>query len=379
MLHFNFDFYELVVWGATLIMCFIVAVCKRIPLRKPGGIGQPLPNPIAVIIPIVFFVAMAGLRKNVGDTVFYAHSFELMGDENQVSIEIFFTSMFAFFQNIIRNFTDDPQYLIMFTAIFAVPVPLIILYKYSYPFEMGLFLFVAYGYIGGLMNGVRQYMAAAIVLCATKYLFSLKKSDFIKYAVIILLAYCMHNSALVMLPVYFVVRRRSWQIGSYLISLASVVGVVMFDAILPSFLGALEDTSYSHYAENGWFTSGEEGGSSIFRVLAALVPIVIAFVNKSSMRRLGHMGDIMINMAFLNAAIYMLAVYNWIFARVAIYMSIYFIILMTWVLSFGVKPRERLIYKTACIFAFFIYSRIISYMIAMYESDYFFPGRKLFK
>ena len=376
---FYFDFYEIVVWVMTIIMCAIAAACRRAPLRRPGGLGQPLPNPIAVILPIVFFTVFVALRKTVGDTYFYMHSFNLMPDENLVSPELFFTSMYSFFQSAIRNLTDDPQWLIAFTAVFSIPVPLIILYKYCPRFEMAIFMFVAFSYLGGAMNGMRQYMGASIVLLATRYLFSAKKTDFIKYAVIIMLAYCMHNSAIIMLPLYFVVRRRAWQISSYLMVLGSAVGVVIFDAILPSFLSALEQTDYSNYAQNGWFTSGQEGGSSFIRVMFIAYPLVIAYINKERLKMLGRIGDILVNIVFVDVAIYMIAMYNWIFARLAIYLAIYFIVFVAWVVNYAVPPKDRSIFVFATVAVYFLYSRMDSFMIAAYQSDYFLPGRKLFR
>ncbi len=376
---FHFDFYEIIVWVMTIILCAIAAACRRVPLRRPGGLGQPLPNPVAVILPIVFFTVFVALRKTIGDTYFYMHSFNLMPDNNPIKIEYFFTGMFGFFQNIIRNMTDDPQWLIAFAAVFSIPVPLIILYKYCPRFEMAIFMFVAFSYLGGAMNGMRQYMAASIVLLATRYLFSLKKTDFIKYAVIILLAYCMHNSAIIMLPLYFVVRRRAWQVSSYLIVLGSMVGVVVFDAILPSFLSTLEQTSYAHYSENGWFTSGQEGGSSLFRVMFIAYPLVLAYMNRERLKMLGHIGDILVNIVFLDVAIYIISLYNWIFARLAIYLAIYFMIFVIWVVNYAVKPKDRSMFMFATIVVYFLYSRMDSFTISMYESDYFFPGRKLFR
>lgn len=375
---FNFDFYEKVIWTVTFIMCAIAAACRRAPLRRPGGLGQPLPNPIAVILPIVFFTVFVALRRTIGDTYYYMHSFNLMPDENLVSLELFFESMYSFFQNAIRNLTDDPQWLIAFAAVFSIPVPLIILYKYCPRFEMAIFMFVAFGYLGGAMNGMRQYMGASIVLLATRYLFSEKKTDFIKYAVIVLLAYCMHNSAIIMLPLYFVVRRRAWQISSYLMVLGSAVGVVIFDTILPSFLSALEQTDYSNYAQNGWFTSGQEGGSSFFRVMFIAYPLVIAYLNKERLKMLGRIGDILVNIVFVDVAIYMIAIYNWIFARLAIYLAIYFMIFVIWVVNYAVPPKDRSLFVFATIAVYFLYSRTDSFMIATYESDYFLPGRKLF-
>lgn len=376
---FDFDFYEIIVWVMTLILCLIAAACRRAPLRRPGGLGQPLPNPIAVILPIIFYTVFVALRKTIGDTYFYMHSFNLMPDYNPVEIEYFFTGMFGFFQNIIRNMTDDPQWLIAFAAVFSIPVPLIILYKYCPRFEMAIFMFVAFSYLGGAMNGMRQYMAASIVLLGTRYLFSERKTDFIKYAVLVLLAYCMHNSAIIMLPIYFVVRRKAWKATSYLMVVGSMVAVVIFDAILPQFLSALEQTSYSNYSENGWFTSGTEGGSSLIRVMFIVYPLIVAYLNKERLKMLGRVGDILVNIAFLEVAIFTISIYNWIFSRLAIYLAIYFIIFTVWVVNYAVKPKDRSLYVMMTILIYFFYSRMDSYTIALYESDYFFPERKLFR
>ncbi|MBP9989108.1 MAG: EpsG family protein [Ruminococcus sp.] len=378
----KFTFYENVVLVGTLI-CWIIAVfCRNLPLRRRGAIGQPLPNPICLIIPMILMVAFAGLRKNVGDTFFYVFSYKSMPDSgNEVSLKLFFESSYTFWQNFFRNMTDDPVYHLMFSAIVSLPIPLIILYRYAHPFDLALPLFIFYGYLGGMMNGMRQYMAAAIVLCGTRFLFKIdgsKFATFIKYAIVILIAYCMHNSAIVMLLLFFVVRRRAWQISSYLLILASVVITIIFDRILPSFLSALESTDYSSYSSNGWFTEGEETGASIFRAVVALVPIVLAYFNKERMQMLGHIGDILTNIAFVNVAINIVAVYNWIFARVAIYLMVYYIIFTVWVAYNAVKPNERGMYYTFTMICFFIYSRFLGYQIAEYESDYIFPYRRLF-
>ncbi len=381
MVNFDFDFYEIVVWVATIALCLITVAARSMPLKATGGLGQPLPNPISLILAIAFFAAFAGLRRTIGDTYSYMYSFESLGDSgNPVSFDMLLNAEgFSFIQNIIRNHTNDPQVLIFVcTAIGMIP-SLIFLYAYSSPFDLGIYLFVTYGYLGGMMDGMRQYMAASFVLAGTKFLFSMKKSSFFKYAVFILLAYTIHQSALMMLLIFFVVRRKAWKKSSYVIVLASVVVTAGFDKILPSFLGALEDTSYSGYATNGWFTNGQEGGSSIMRVLVAAAPIVVAYLNRDRMKMLGHIGDILTNMAFLNVAIYIVALYNWIFARLAIYLSLYFIIFTVWVVSYAVKPKDRAVYITGLVILFFLFSRGIAYQINMYQSDYFLPGRRLFR
>ncbi len=380
MINFDFDFYEIVIWVATIALCLIAVAARSFPLKARGGLGQPLPNPIALILPVVFYTAFAGLRKTIGDTYFYMYSFENMPDENEVDIHLILDkNSFAFIQNIIRNCTDDPQWLILICSIIGMVPPLIILYKYSAPYDLALYMFVTYGYLGGMMDGMRQYMAAAVVLLGTRFLFSRKKSSFFKYAIFVLLAYTIHSSAIIMLAVFFVVRRKAWTKSSYAIIIGSLFLALAFDQILPSFLSALEDTSYSAYATNGWFTDGSTGGSNAFRVIATAAPIIVAYFNKDRMLRLGRTGDILINIAFLNTAIYIISTYNWIFARLAIYLSVYYIILTVWVASYAVKPKDRMIYMSGLVIMYFLYSRFIAYQIYMYQSNYFLPGRRLFR
>ena len=156
----------------------------------------------------------------------------------------------------------------------------------------------------------------------------------------------------------------------------SAVGLSIFDMILPSFLSALEDTSLGHYSTDGWFTNGVETGSSFIRVVVALVPMIMAYFSQGKMRRLGHIGDILVNLCCVHSALYIISMYNWIFARFAIYTSIYYIILMAWVVHNAVSKKDRALYCTLCICAFYYYSTQLSYAFVDYRSDVFFPNIK---
>ena len=128
MINFDFDFYEIIVWVATFLLCMIAVAARSFPLRARGGLGQPLPNPIALILPIAFYVTFAGLRRTIGDTYFYMYSFENMPDNNPLELQtILDGNMFAFIQNIIRNQTDDPQVLIFVCSALALIPALIII------------------------------------------------------------------------------------------------------------------------------------------------------------------------------------------------------------------------------------------------------------
>ena len=108
------------------------------------------------------------------------------------------------------------------------------------------------------------------------------------------------------------------------------------------------------------------------------MPIVLAYFSRSRMRQLGFVGDVLINIGFINMAIYVLSTYNWIFARLAIYLSPYYIILLAWVVYNGVPKKDKGLYYTACVLMYYYYSTYLAYGLKMYVSDVYFPGRKFF-
>lgn len=362
-------------WLFTAICWVIGMVCRRYPLNRAGGLGQPLPNPLCFVISLLAYIPFAGLRTNTGDTVYYIHNFELAEPDGK--LDLVYTgagSAYEWISEILLETTDDYHYLMFVTSVITFVPALYILYKYSHPYELSVFLFMATGYFGLGMNGIRQYCAAGILLLGTKYLFSTKKSAFVKYAAIVLLAWFFHTTVLIMIPIFFFVRRRAWKPSSFMLLFLSAIAMSVFDMILPSFLGALEDTSHSEY-NSDWFSN--EGGSSFLRVVVALVPVILAYFSRGRMRQLGHIGDILINMCCVHTAFYILSMYNWIFARFAIYTSLYYIILMAWVVYNGVQRKDRTLYYVLCIAAFYYYSTQLSYALEDYRSDLFFPGIKL--
>lgn len=377
-MNFAFDFYLRLAWIYTII-CWALALFGRYnPLPRLGGIGQPLPNPIGLIMSIICYVPFSGLRSDNGDTFYYIKDFKEMMPDGHIDFKIGSETLYPLIADIVKETADDYRVVLMITAILSLVPPLIILYKYSHPFDLSIFLFMATGYFGSSMNGIRQYSATGIALLGTKYLFSEKKSAVIKYAVFVLLAWSMHSTAWVLFFIFFFSRRKAWTPSSFLLLFLCVITLSLFDLILPSFLSALEDTAQGSYASSGWFTNGTEGGSSFMRVAVAIVPLVLAYFSKEKMRHLGHIGDILINIGFINAAFYIISTYNWIFARLAIYTSCYFIVLLSWVIYNGPKKKDRALYYGLSVILFYYYSTFMAYTIQNYVSETYFPNRSFF-
>ncbi|NLP47931.1 MAG: EpsG family protein [Clostridiales bacterium] len=333
--------------------------------------GQSLPHPISFALPLVLFTVFSGLRSGVGDTFFTMHAFSLLPENMErpyIFEKEFLYSLLVWF---LRRSTENPQFLIFIGALFFCPAALYFLYKNSLYYELALFLFVATGYYTFSFNGMRQYMAAGILILGSKYLFSEEKTDLIKFALIVLLAFSFHSSALIMLPLYFLVRQKSFSLWIFILIFSAFLGLALFDLLLPRFLEILSFTDFSVYEESGWFTSGQEGGASLVRFFTALIPPILAYQARARLKKFGLRADVLINMSFVNLAFYILALYNWIFARFAIYTEIYNIVLITWLVGLAFKKRDRRLAYFLCVIFYILFFVGISYSVVEYRSDFF--------
>lgn len=366
----------MLIFTALVIGTFLTALLARsMPLQRRNPFGDPLPNPFGFVIPAVAFTLFSGLRDSIGDTFMYMYSYRLLdpAEMEPVPFQIDGGILYPFFQYHLRLRYDEPYTLLMVCAIFAIVPTIYILYKYSATYELAIALFVLTGYFSFSMNAMRQYAAAGIYLLGTKYLLSEKKSDFVKYLIIVLLAWLWHSSALILIPLYFVVRRRAWTPLTTLLLLGTVLLTLTFNSFLSSFLDVLEDTDFSIYAETDWFTSGQEEGSNIIRVFVLIIPLVMAYFARERMFELyGRKWEIMVNMSIINLAFYILSLYNWIFARLAVYTSIYTIIMMTYVIRDGYsQPGQNNVIYPVSLGMYSLYFYNIAYSITDYRSVFF--------
>ena len=363
-------------WFSAIVAgSFLIALFARMmPTRRLNPFGEPIPNVIGFLIPAAAFGIFSGLRNNMGDTFFYIHSYVLLdpAEMEPVHFKLEGGIMYPLIQYYCRLHTPDPYLLLMITALIACVPVVYIIYKYSCPYELGIALYVLTSYYTFSMNGIRQYAAAGILILGTKYMLSDQKKDFFKYLIFVFLAWLFHTSALMMIVIYFVVRRRAWTPMTLVLLLGTVFAALVFNFILPAFLDVLEDTAYSIYVDNGWFTEGTETGSNFIRVFVLAVPLVMAFMERNYFRdQFGQKWDILVNISIINLTFYILSLYNWIFSRFAIYTSIYVIIMMTYVITHGVQPeKKRWVYPVAVIL-YIIYFYNVRYSIMAYESDFF--------
>ncbi|HHW37917.1 MAG TPA: EpsG family protein [Bacillales bacterium] len=346
-----------------LVFVYVCSFLSRyfsVPELK--NINYIKPNRWMTFLVILSFVIVSGLRRNIGDTYFYKHIYE----SNEFTWDYIFAHGdigFGILQKILKLFTDDSQVLIFITALITNVLIIVILYKYSRLPELSMYVFITSGMQIVSMNGIRQFLAASILFTAIKYLI---EGNWIKYSLIVLFASFFHQSAIIMIPVYFIVRRKAWTGATLMMLLLSVFFTFGFDKFSQILFGAMGDSHYSVYQ------GSTEGGANILRVAVYAAPVILAYIGRERLREIFPQGDFIVNMSLLAVVFMIISTQNWIFARFTIYFGLYQLILISWIPKLFTEKFQRLVYYAIiiCYFIYFYYDSVITLNI-QYRSNFF--------
>ncbi|MGG3564195.1 EpsG family protein [Neobacillus rhizosphaerae] len=318
-------------------------------------------NKLFVFFTIILFILVSGLRNNIGDTPYYMESYKVF-DFTWEFIKSRDDIGFGVLQMILKRYSNDPQVLIFTTALITNVLIIIGLFKYSRLVELSTYVYITGGLFLVTMNGIRQCLATAIIFSATKYLIEGKK---FRYIIVVIFASFFHQSALILIPIYFLVRYKAWSKATVILLLFSVLIVLGFNEFSKVLFSAIQDSQYGVYSQFN------EGGANIFRVIVFAVPIVIAFFGREKLREIYPDSDVIINMAIIGLSFMIISVGNWIFARFNIYFELYQIILISWVVKVFRNKDQKLVYYAIvlCYFAYYYYESVINLNIK-YGSNY---------
>ncbi|MGV3488741.1 MAG: EpsG family protein [Tuberibacillus sp.] len=319
------------------------------------------PNKFLIFMVMATLVIVSGLRKNIGDTYFYKYTYTIT-QFDLANIDFKGEFGFYFLQYLLHKITDDPQILVFTTALVTDVLIVLVLYKYSRMIEISLFVFIASGLFTVTMNGIRQSLAAAIIFAATKYLLD---GHWKKFMVVVLLASTIHHSAIVFIPIYFLVRRKAWTKMTFLMLIMAVIITLEFNTFSSIIFGALDSTKYGEYS------ASTEGGANIIRAFVTAVPLLIAYLGREKLRELWPKSDMIVNLSLLSLIFMIVATRNWIFARLDIYFDLYQLILISWILLLFRKQERPFIYYglLICYLIYFFYDQVITLNL-VYHSDY---------
>ncbi|WNF35315.1 EpsG family protein [Bacillaceae bacterium IKA-2] len=349
----------------NLAVVFTLSFLSRLSatyVQKPNTVLPIKPNKLLVFGTIMTLVMVSGLRTNIGDTYFYRHSYEITNftwdyikSEKDLG--------FGLLQMLLKMISTDPQLLIFTTALITNLLIVLVLYKYSRLLEISLYVYITSGLFLVSMNGIRQFLAAAIIFAATKYILD---GSWKKFFLVVIVASTFHQSALVFIPIYFLVRSKAWTkttISLLLVAVILVIGYNQFTELLFTVIGESQYGNYRNFTEQG---------ANKFRIAVYGAPLIIAYLGREKLRLLFPKSDYIVNLSLLNVVFMIIASQNWIFARFTIYFGLYQLILVAWVIKLFREKDQKLIYFAllVCYLIYFYYEHVISLNI-IYRSNFF--------
>ncbi len=313
---------------------------------------------------IIFF---ASLRSSVADTGAYISMFKSYpSDLSQIDGLLNGVAKrypgFLVLTVILKKFTSD--YTVWFTIIAVISgiCVMIPLYKYSSNFGVSAFLFMASCQFSWMFNGMRQFLVASIIFACTGLVLRRK---FIPYAIIVCLLSTIHTSALILIPMYFIVTGEPWNKRTMLF----VAGIILAILFTSKFTGMLEDVvENTDYATSMEEFKETDDGTSIMRIAVESVPVIIAFVYRNKIKdKLTPIIKLSINMSLVSSGFYVIskiARSGIMIGRLPIYFSMYNLILLPWLIkNIFNKEEKRLVYYLMFVLyiAYFYYQIFIAW------------------
>lgn len=146
--------------------------------------------------------------------------------------------------------------------------------KYSPYLLTSFFIFVAStDYLSYMQNGIRQFISVTIIFSCSDFIFEKK---YIQAILVILFASLFHQSALLMIPIVFIVQGEPWNKTTVLFMLIALLILLFVDRFTNLLDDFLTDTQYSNVV-NDW-TAIMDNGTNPIRVLVYSTPMVLSLI-----------------------------------------------------------------------------------------------------
>ena len=312
-----------------------------------------LSNAILLVVPLILW---AGLRGYIGDTYAYIMHFrnapsslaELLPKLKAKSKDPGFTVLMTLIKML---GVSDHRVFFLIIAVFQMLCIAPTFRKYSPNYWLCFFLFVAStDYFSWMFNGMRQFIAVSMIFGAFELLVQRR---YVAYAVIVLLAAQIHGSAIMMLPLTFILMGPALNAKTILMIAATVFILPFIDRFTPILNDLLSDTQYSGtMTDEIWMV---DDGTNPIRVLVYSVPALVAVVGWKHIRHANNpVMNICVNASMITSAIYLVSmVTSGVYiGRLPIYTTLHGYIALPWMIDEIFEKSTAQLIKFAAVVCF---------------------------
>lgn len=343
------------IWWITLFSTYFLCLFARMNGKYRYVKGERVfrANALFAGMACAILIFVSGFREGVGDTYTYRNLFEKV-PANFISFvkhptikeDSGFYAGVAFIKQFISN---DSQMILLCLAIITIGLIFFTYYKHTDMIEMAVFMFITSGCYLVTMNGLRQYLASAILFFCFPMI---QKKQWQYYLPIVLICSRIHQSALIFLILYFVVDQPAWGNTTKWILFIGIFLFVTYPVTGPMLADLLGETQYGNYKDA---LTSNGSGANMMRVVVMAVPVVMSYLGKDFLRGKEKYYNIMVNFSVINLIAILLATKFWIYARFNMYFSVYMIILLIWCIRYLFNEQNEKIVYLMCMGCYTLY------------------------
>lgn len=313
---------------------------------------------IAFIL-IGYIVFWAAVRNGVADTRTYIQSYNLL--KSDVGIFDSFirnddgsldkAPLFISYQILLKKLGFDWHFFLGSIAVFSGLCIYYGISKFSDNVSYSVFLFITSLEFYWLFNGIRQFVVAAMFFVAFRLVVEKK---FIKFLLLVFVMYFIHSTAIILIPIYFIVNMKNWDIGISICIIVTMAIVLIF----PGKVNVWIDDAFSDYDYLN--AVQDDDGVNILRVAVSLVTPVLAYIYRKDIARYNNPYiNVMVNFSLITAGLYAIGyVTSGIYVgRLSIYTELFNILLLPFIICRVSSKKIRPI---------LIFCSIVGYLLFFY-------------
>lgn len=360
------NYWMLLIWLLTVGLFLNVVIPKT--LVTVEGKSEYRWGMFSAFLLVLPYIVWAGYRAGIGDTEVYRMSF-YEAASSLSSLPAYAAAQtkdtgFYVLNSLFKIFISSSS-VVFFLAIATIQMFCIMktYRKYSSDYWMSIFLFiVSTDYLSYMHNGMRQFIAVCGIFACLGWIL---KKEYFKTIIVILLLSTIHQTALIMIPIIFIIQGRAFNKKTMFLiflTLIVLVGINSFTTFLDS---ALKETQY-----NGIMTDeimSNKAGTNILRVIVYSVPLLLSIVGKRYIDEANNpLINLCVNCSVITTALYAIsAVTSGIyFGRLPIYTSLTGYILLPWLINHMFEKKSAILIKVMMYgfyFVFFYYQMHIAW------------------
>ena len=334
-----------VVFSFSLIA---ISISKSMGYQDVSIKGQPFAVKIFLFLTAAMLIFVAGCRYYVGtDYGAYYKGLTTYAPNLEKALRTFDEPGLPLVARIVSWFTDDGAYFVFACSLLTIGLYLLTIYRNenSYLMVSLLFLFLPWN---GTFNGVRQYLASAVLFCGHRFIYEKKLW---KWLLTVFLAACFHISAVVMVVIYFLLRNKVRLRNVLLLAGGTYLISANYDTIF-SFIGFLKDSDMTTL--DAYATSTV----SILRILVSCSPAIACLVLYYK-KELSNEQTFYMNSLVIHAAAMVAASNSTYLARIGIYTTPFVVVALPKLFRTDNKVLERILrIGIVVLYAIFFYVEV---------------------